>query len=118
MRSHERRADAVEFAEMCSQVYVFGDILQGLFFRHHGNQSGIAAFTGAVGCNQHFHKAVYGKQQLMIKIQCHINGAHLVQPRPDSLADDLGDPLVVPAPRASQVPFRMVSKKIFQCRVL
>jgi len=50
----------------------------------------------------------------MLKVQIYVNRMVLKQLLPDRLANFLRYPLVVPASRAPQVPFRVISKKLFQ----
>jgi hypothetical protein len=54
----------------------------------------------------------------MIKIQIDLKFVNTGELLPDSLANNLGGFLIIPAPGAPQVPLRMVSLKFFHFSVL
>ena len=50
----------------------------------------------------------------MVKVQIYANGIVPKELLPDRFANFLCDSLVIPTPRAPQVPFRMISSKLFR----
>jgi hypothetical protein len=52
-------------------------------------------------------------KQRVVKVEVEVSqAAELGQAFPDRLADDLGDPLIVPSTRAAEVPFGMKAEKV------
>ena len=114
LRCHESAGQSVYGLQVRRQVPVFHHILKRLFFGHHGNQTRLCPFPGAVRFNEHAHKAVHRVNQRMVKVQVYVNRMVPKEPLPDRFADFLGDTLVVPAPRAAQVPLRMIAPELLQ----
>jgi hypothetical protein len=62
--------------------------------------------------DEHVHKTVHRVQQGVKKIQINTRIVDMNDLVPDSLANVLGDPLVIPSPGATQVPLGVITEEI------
>ena len=114
MGCHERTGQTMDAVKTRNKVLIFQHIFQGLFLGNYSDQTGIWTLLRIMRLLQHTHKTVQGMEQVMIKVQMDIRRVFPDVRFPDRLANNLCDPLIVPTSGASQVPFRMISKKLIQ----
>ena len=104
-------SNAVHGVQPSGQIDVLGDIGQGFLLGHHGQQTGIGAFSLTVDRKQHLGEANDRIEHRVVEIQVDPGGPDRVDLPPHHLGDFLGDPLIVPASGTAEVPFRMIAEK-------
>jgi hypothetical protein len=116
--SYEGTPDAGNIVESLCEVDIFRHVLEGLLFGNNGDDAGLRAFPFSMGIEEHFRETADRIEEGMIEIEINADRPDLVQYPPNFLADFLGGALVIPSPRASKIPFGMVSEKIIHVHSL
>ena len=93
------------------QVDVFGHIVQGLLFGHHGQQAGIWALPSSMNRQQHVGKPHHRIEHGVVEVQVDTNRPDSIDSLPHNLGDFLSHALVVPSTGTAEIPFRMTAEK-------
>jgi len=106
----------LDLIQAVGEIEILGYISQGLLLGHNGDDARPGPLSAAVFRHYHAGKPPNRTKQRVVEIQLDPHRMQPIQCLPSRLGDFLRNPLVVPASRAAQVSFRMITEKIFQRR--